>query len=157
MPVTQTIAFDAPSLAEIGSGTITAFLFSGTSLIATLSGIAENGTLRTKYTGTVQDVAAGTYRLVVKFDGYTISKPEYMVLLALAAATYNAALDPLALGTPVFGHSYQEAMKRIEVVSGSGTLERAGTDSELMTSTDGSKTVEFTVDEHGNVSEVDWT
>lgn len=88
--VTQTIQFESVSLSEIGSGSITAFLFSGTTLSATLGSIAENGTLKGRYTGTVADIAAGNYRLVVKFDGYTISEPNESVSLLLAVGTYVA-------------------------------------------------------------------
>lgn len=91
--VTQTIAFDGPSISEIGSGTITAFLFSGTTLSATLSTIQENSTLKGRYTGTVTDIAAGEYRVVVKFDGYTVSEPDYKVDLLLTVGTYVAAMD----------------------------------------------------------------
>ncbi len=154
MSVTQTIAFDGPSLSEIGSGAITAFLFSGTTLSATLASISENGTLKGRYTGTVTDIAAGTYRVVVKYDGFTVSKPEYAVILALATATYTAVMDALALGTQVFGHSYLESIKRIEIVAGAATLSGAGTGTEVMTSSDSSKTATFTVDQLGNVSVV---
>lgn len=94
---TQTIQFESVSLSEIGSGAITAFLFSGATLAATLAAIAENGTLKGRYTGTVEDIAAGDYRLVVKFDGYTVSEPDESVTLLLAVGTYVskrlAALD----------------------------------------------------------------
>ena len=85
---TQTIQFESVSLSEIGSGAITAFLFSGATLAATLAAIAENGTLKGRYTGTVEDVAAGDYRLVVKLDGYTVSEPDESVALLLAVGTY---------------------------------------------------------------------
>jgi hypothetical protein len=88
MSVLQTIQFDTVSPSEIGSGTITAFLFSGTTLSATLASIAENGTLKGRHTGTVTDIAAGDYRLVVKFDGYTVSEPDESVTLLLAVGTY---------------------------------------------------------------------
>jgi len=155
--VTQTIAFDGPSLSEIGSGSITAFLFSGTTLSATLASISENGTLKGRYTGTVTDVAAGTYRVVVKYDGFTVSKPAYLVVLLLSAATYTAAIDELAIGTPVFGHSYLESIKRIEIVAGAATLAGAGSGTEVMTSSDASKTATFTVDPSGNVSAVEFS
>lgn len=150
--VMQTIEFNAVSVAEVGSGTITAFVFNGVTLVATLSGIAEHGTLRGRYTGTVGDVAAGTYRLVIKFNGITISEAEYCVKLALAVATYTAYMDHLAFGASVFGHSYQEAIKRIEIVAGAATIAGAGTGTEVMTSTDGTKTATFTADPDGNVS-----
>jgi len=99
--VQQTIQFENVSLSEIGSGTLTAFLFSGDTLAATLANITENATLKGRYTGTVDDKAAGDYRLVVKFDGYTVSEPDYMVTLLLAVGTYTAArlaeLDPASL------------------------------------------------------------
>jgi len=88
--VQQTIQFESVSLSEIGSGTITAFLFSGTTLAATLASITENATLKGRFTGTVDDVAAAQYRLVVKFDGYTVSEPDYLVTLLLAVGTYTA-------------------------------------------------------------------
>lgn len=149
---TQTIEFNAVSIAEIGSGTITAFLFNGTSLVATLASISEHGTLRGRYTGTVTSIAAGTYRLVVKLNGITISEAEYIVTLALAVATYTAVRDDLRFGTQVFGHSYLEAIKRIEICSGAATLSGAGTGTEVMTSADGTKTATFTADPDGNVS-----
>lgn len=152
--VTQTIAFDAPSIAEIGSGTVTAFLFTGTTLIATLSSISEHGTLRGRYTGAVVDVPTATYRVVVKFNGVTISEPHYSVVLVLQAGTYEASEDVLLLGTPVFGHSYKEAIKRIEMCSGAATLVGAGTGVETMTSTDGTKTAIFVASPEGNISSV---
>lgn len=71
----------------------------------------------------------------------------------IAAATISA----LGSGTEVFGHSYLESIKRIEVTSGAATLSGAGTGTEVMTSSDSSKTATFTVDAFGNVSAVDWT
>lgn len=88
---TQTIQFETVSPSEIGSGTITAFLFSGATLTATLSSISENATLKGRHTGTVADIAAGTYRLVIKFDGYTISDPEEVVTLLTTVGTYVAS------------------------------------------------------------------
>jgi hypothetical protein len=86
----QTIQFESISLAEVGSGTITAFLFSGATLSATLADITENGTLRGRYTGTVTSIAAGDYRLVVKYNDITISEPNEAVSLLLAVGTYVA-------------------------------------------------------------------
>ena len=97
----QTIQFDATSLRQVGSGAITAFLFSDAALVGTLGSIAENATLDGRYTGTVSDVAAGTYRLVVRYNGYDDSDPEYQVTLLLAVGTYIAVrlavLDSAAL------------------------------------------------------------
>jgi len=86
--VQQTIQFETVSPSEIGSGTITAFLYSGDTLAATLANITENSTLKGRHTGTVDDEAAADYRLVVKFDGYTISEPDETVTLLLAVGTY---------------------------------------------------------------------
>jgi hypothetical protein len=86
--VQQTIQFETVSLSEIGSGAVTAFLFSGATLEATLANITENATLKGRYTGTVDDKAAAAYRLVVKFDGYTVSEPDETVTLLLAVGTY---------------------------------------------------------------------
>lgn len=156
---TQTIAFDTTSISETGSGTVTAFLFSGTTLSATLASVTEHGTLKGRYTGTVTDIAAGTYRLVVKFNGYTVSDPDYEVTLVLATGTYYAGglINALGSGTQVFGHSYLESIKRIEVTAGAATLSGAGTGTEVMTSSDASKTATFTVDGSGNVSSLVWT
>lgn len=88
--VQQTVQFESISLSEVGSGTITAFLFSGATLAATLAGITENGTLKGRYTGTVDDIAADEYRLVVKFNGYTVNEPDEVVPLLLAVGTYVA-------------------------------------------------------------------
>jgi hypothetical protein len=88
---TQTIQFESVSLSEIGSGTLTAYLFSGATLVATLASIAENATLKGRHTGTVTDIPAATYRLVVKFNGYTISEPDEVVTLLLAVGTYVAS------------------------------------------------------------------
>lgn len=87
---TQTIQFESVSLSEVGSGALTAFLFSGATLVATIGSITENGILKGRYTGTVADIAAGEYRLVVKFNGYTISEPNEVVTLLLAVGTYVA-------------------------------------------------------------------
>jgi hypothetical protein len=84
----QTIQFDTISIAEVGSGTVTAFLYSGTTLVATLSSITENGTLRGRYTGTTLDIPAATYRVVIKFNGITISEPTQQVVLLLTTGTY---------------------------------------------------------------------
>lgn len=86
--VQQTIQFESVSLSEVGSGTITAFLFSGATLAATLASIEENVTLKGRYTGTVGDIAESEYRLVVKFNGYTVSEPDEVVTLLLAVGTY---------------------------------------------------------------------
>jgi hypothetical protein len=86
--VQQTIQFETVSPSEIGSGTITAFLYSGDTLAATLANITENSTLKGRHTGTVDDKAAADYRLVVKFDGYTVSEPDETVTLLLAVGTY---------------------------------------------------------------------
>ena len=99
--VQQTIQFETVSPSEIGSGTITAFLYSGDTLAATLANIQENSTLKGRHTGTVDDKAAEDYRLVVKFDGYTVSEPDETVTLQLAVGTYVsnrlAVLDPAVL------------------------------------------------------------
>lgn len=86
----QTVQFESVSLAEIGSGTLTAYLYLDDALVATLADITENATLKGRYTGTTSDTAADTYRLVVKFDGYTISDPGETVTLLLATGTYVA-------------------------------------------------------------------
>lgn len=90
MPVNQTIQFDATSLRQVGSGAVTAFLYLDATLVATLGSIAENATLDGRYTGTVADKTAATYRLVVRFNGYDDSDPEYQVTLLLAVGTYVA-------------------------------------------------------------------
>jgi hypothetical protein len=98
--VTQTIQFETVSPSEIGSGTVTAFLFSGENQIAELASITENATLKGRHTGTVADIGAAEYRLVVKFNGYTISEPDEVVTLLLAVGTYvsarHAVLDSTA-------------------------------------------------------------
>ena len=105
---TQTIQFESVSLSEIGSGTITAFLFSGDTLTATLSTITENGTLKGRYTGTVADIAAGTYRLVVKLDGITVSEPDERVVLLLAVGTY-VATTAIQISVDAIGDGVGEA------------------------------------------------
>lgn len=90
MPVNQTIQFESTSLRQVGSGAITAFLFLDDVLSATLTGIAENATLDGRYTGVVTDKAAVNYRLVVRFNGYDDSDPDYQVTLLLAVGTYVA-------------------------------------------------------------------
>ena len=89
---TQTIQFEAPSLSQIGSGTITAVLYSGATVVGSLSGIAENGTRPGRYTGTVADKAEATYDLIVRYNGYDVSDPGYQVALLLAEGTYVAAM-----------------------------------------------------------------
>jgi hypothetical protein len=154
--VTQTVEFDAPSISEIGSGTVTAFLFLGTTLAATLSSITENATLKGRFSGTVTDKATATYRVVVKFNGITISEPHYSVALVLGAVdgTYQASEDVMLLGTPVFGHSYQEAFKRIEMFSGASTSSGAGSGTETLTSVDGTRTGVLVVTPAGDISSV---
>jgi hypothetical protein len=126
---TQTIQFESVSISEVGSGAITGFLYSGTTLIATLASITENGTLKGRYTGTVTDIAAGTYRLVVKFNGITISEPDERVRLVLAAATYKAF----------------SLMDKVEAVA-SGTVTGAGTDTEVFAGTNVTVTISATED-----------
>lgn len=87
---TQTIQFESVSLREIGSGTITAEIFQGSTTAASLTDITEDATRNGRYTGTVEDKDAGDYDLLVKFDGYTVSEPKYHVDLLLAVGTYVA-------------------------------------------------------------------
>lgn len=77
---------------------------------------------------------------------------------ATGFSTHSAAdvITALGSGTEVFGHSYLESIKRIEVVAGAATLSGAGTGTEVMTSSDSSKTATFTADSSGNVSSVVW-
>lgn len=114
--VQQTIQFETVSPSEIGSGTITAFLYSGATLAATLANITENSTLKGRHTGTVDDEAAADYRLVVKFDGITVSEPDETVTLLLAVGTYVskrlAVLDPASVsairdGIPKVGETHR--------------------------------------------------
>lgn len=78
---------------------------------------------------------------------------------ATGFSTHTAAdvVALLASGTEVFGHSYLESIRRIEVVSGAATLSGAGTGTEVMVSSDASKTATFTVDGSGNISAVVWS
>jgi hypothetical protein len=86
--VQQTIQFETVSLRQIGSGTITAEIYSGSTLAATLASITEDATRDGRYTGTVEDKAADTYDLQVQFDGFTVSEPDEKVTLLLAVGTY---------------------------------------------------------------------
>jgi len=86
----QTIQFESVSLRQVGSGAITAKLFSGSTVAATLSSITEDATRDGRYTGTVEDEAAATYDLQVQFDGVTVSEPNETVALLLAVGTYVA-------------------------------------------------------------------
>lgn len=133
--VAQTIQFETVSVAEAGSGTITAFLFSGATLIATLGSITENATLRGRNTGVVNDVAAGTYRLVVKFNGVTVSETDERVTLLLAVGTYVA----------------WRLIDKIEA-SAAGTASGAGTNTEVFVGTNVTLTISVDVD--GNRSAV---
>jgi hypothetical protein len=90
--VTQTIQFEAPSLRQIGSGTIIAELFQGSTSKGTLSAISEDGTRPGRFTGTVADKPAGEYDLQVRFNAFTISEPGYSVALLLTVGTYVAAM-----------------------------------------------------------------
>lgn len=75
----------------------------------------------------------------------------------LQTASAADVITALATGTQVFGHSYLESIKRIEIAAGAATLSGAGTGTEVMTSSDASKTATFTVDASGNVTAVAWT
>jgi len=86
----QTIQFESVSLRQVGSGAITAKLFSGSTVAATLASITEDATRDGRYTGTVEDESAGAYDLQVMFDGITVSEPDYQVDLLLAVGTYVA-------------------------------------------------------------------
>lgn len=89
--VTQTIQFEAVSLREIGSGSITAELFQGSVSKGSLASITEDATRNGRYTGTVADKPAGAYDLQIKYSGYTVSEADLSVDLLLVAGTYVAA------------------------------------------------------------------
>lgn len=148
MPVTQTIQFETVSPSEIGSGTITAFLFSDATLAATLASVTENATLKGRHTGTVTDISAATYRLVVKFNGITISESELQVTLLLAPGTY-IAVRPAVLDSAV-----QAQLDIADAIIG-GTSTGAGTGTEVFVGRNATVTV--TVDSSGNRSAVDVT
>jgi hypothetical protein len=138
---TQTIQFETVSPSEIGSGTVTAFLFSGATLVATLASISENATLKGRHTGTVEDIAAGTYRLVVKVNGYTISDPDEVVTLLLAVGTYVASrpavLDAASLRVAL-GMAAADLDDQLDAILAGGGGGGAGT---------GARTVTITVDD----------
>lgn len=90
-------------------------------------------------------------RIETDLDGADVS------VQAIAVAVRDSLLTAWATGTQVFGHSYLESIKRIEMASGAATLSGAGTGTEVMTSSDASKTATFTVDDDGNVSAVVWS
>lgn len=145
---TQTIQFESVSLSEVGSGTLTAFIYSGATLTATLASITENSTLKGRYTGTVADVAAGSYRLVVKYNGITVSEPNDAVTLLLAVGTY------VATRAAVLDSSTQTQINKIEAVV-AGTVTGAGTSTEVFVGP--SATLTITVDSSGNRSNVSVT
>ncbi len=122
--VTQTIQFEAPSLREIGSGTITAELFQGSVSKGTLSAISEDGTRPGRFTGTVTDKPAGDYDLQVRFNGFTVSEPGYSVALLLTVGTYIAAMPSPSGGlTP----EQEEKIDSIAVaLAGSAPVEPTG-------------------------------
>lgn len=122
---TQTIQFESVSVSEVGSGVIAAFLFSGATLAATLDSIAENGTLKGRYTGTVEDIAAGDYRLVVKFNGYTVNEPDEVVTLLLAVGTYIAK-RPAVLDTAGREAIAEAVDTKLSETHGSASWEDAG-------------------------------
>lgn len=97
-------------------------------------------------------------------DSTAVQAAAAAALTAYGAATGSEVSDVpgdtvtlLGSGTEVYGHSIIESIKRIEVVSGAATLSGAGTGTEVMTSSDSSKTATFTVDGSGNVSAVVWS
>jgi hypothetical protein len=143
--VTQTIQFESISLSEVGSGTITAFLYDEATLVTALASIEENSTLKGRYTGTADDVAAGTYRLVVKFNDITVNDADERVDLLLAVGMYvayrHAELDTAALAL----------INKIEA-STAGTVSGAGTDTEIFVGSN--VTLTITVDADGNRSAV---
>jgi hypothetical protein len=96
--------------------------------------------------------AAGGIPIVGSEMGLTAA-----VMAALPVSVRDEILTAWATGTQVFGHSYLESIKRIEVASGAATLSGAGTGTEVMTSSDASKTATFTVDDDGNVTSVVWS
>lgn len=81
---TQTIEFDAFSLTDIGSGTITATLDDGSD--TALAAITEVS--RGTYTGTVTDHATGDFKLIIFYNGKRVA--SWWVNLAVATATYQA-------------------------------------------------------------------
>lgn len=91
-----------------------------------------------------------------EMEARTLEAADYATAAALTAAPAEV-ITLLGSGTEVYGHSYLEAIKRIEVVAGAATLSGAGTGTEVMTSSDSSKTATFTVDGSGNVSAVVWS
>lgn len=89
--------------------------------------------------------------------GATFNETTDSLEAARDGAIATSVISALSSGTEVFGHSYLESIKRVEVASGAATLSGAGTGTEVMTSSDGSKTATFTVDGSGNISSVVWT
>lgn len=143
--VTQTIQFESISLSEVGSGAITAFLYDDATLAGTLASIAENGTLAGRYTGTVEDVAAGTYRLVVKVNDITVNDADEMVDLLLAVGTYvayqHAALDSAALRAAM-GLAAADLDTQLAAILAAGSGSGSGARTISITVTDGTDPLE---------------
>jgi hypothetical protein len=87
---TQTIKFRAVSLRELPTLTLSVKLQSASATVATLASITEDATINGLYTGTVEDVAAGTYAVQRSFNGVTVDDGTYQVDLLLAVGTYEA-------------------------------------------------------------------
>lgn len=123
-----------------------------TSTVASWNGVAVTG--NGDWAGLVtlvQDIPT-----TAEFEARTIAAANYATAAAVTAAPAQV-ITLLGSGTEVYGHSYLEAIKRIEVVAGAATLSGAGTGTEVMTSSDSSKTATFSVDGSGNVSAVVWS
>jgi hypothetical protein len=117
--VTQTIQFDAVSLREVGSGSITAELFQGSTSRGSLSSISEDATRNGRYTGTVTDQPAGAYDLQVRFNGFTTDSLSLDLLLA--AGTYVANS-----GGGAGGDASQETLEDVQQVVDSIAASLAG-------------------------------
>jgi len=98
---TQTIKFRAVSLRELPTLTLSVKLQSASATVATLASITEDATINGLYTGTVEDVAAGTYAVQRSLNGVTVDDGTYQVDLLLAVGTYTArTVSAIALTGP---------------------------------------------------------
>jgi len=165
---------------ELGSASrsalkITNSQFGGHALEMTTSGVGGNTVHVMATSGSAVALSGSTYGLFLSgttsdlfgtigaanFDADAIDAnalaTDAVSEIQSGLSTHAAAdvISALASGTEVFGHSYLESIKRIEVKSGS-KLSGAGTGTEIQTSVDAAKTVTWTVDGSGNITDEVW-
>ena len=158
------------------SGTITmkAYTIHATTfvhtLVATVTPVNTAGDDDWVWAGAFTDLAAERHAFEL-YDDAKLAARDYATPTATTAtfqcegltvqgasddSVATAVIAALASGTEVFGHSYLDSIKRIEVTAGNATVTGAGTGTEVLTSEDSVLSATYTVDSSGNISAIVW-